>query len=829
MTFDYSDSDLPIKDVIAEIKSTLNNHNTAILSAPPGAGKSTLLPLTLLNEPWLNNKKIILLEPRRLAAKSIAYRLAELLNEPVGKTVGYRIRFDTKISSSTKLEIVTEGILTKMLQSDNALEDYGLVIFDEFHERSIHADIALVLTKECQSILRPDLKMLIMSATLNLVDLTDLLDAPLIESKGRQYPVEVSYMGLSDELLMVESTARTITKALNENEGDILAFLPGQREINDCANIIKRSTEDIAVHTLYGQLPQNVQKAAISPSRTGQRKVIIASAIAETSLTIEGITVVVDSGFGRYSKFDARTGLSGLVTRHISKDSADQRAGRAGRLGPGKCYRLWSKAQQAKLSLNRKPEILEADLTPLCLEMYHWGISDINELKWLTPPPTQTVYRSSKLLIDLKAVENNKITEHGKLIQKIPTHPRLAHMLLMAKEQGLSELATDLAAIIEEKDPLPKEAGIDINLRIEALRRYRQNTKKGGSFNRIEKIAEKYRDILSIKVDNSSYDPFDTGLLLVHAFPERIAYARPGNNAQFQLANGKIAIAGHKDDLAYEPWLAIANVADREKSGRIFLAAPLNPTDLKPFLQEVITNTWQSKNNGVVSKVELRIGSIVLKSTPNPNPDKEAIIEAISNAIKKEGKHLLNFNDSFEQFQNRIITLKKNDNSKVWPNFDTNYLLETNDKWLSPYLTNIKSTEDLKKIDLYKILINNFSFEDQKLINQLVPTSIEVPSGSKIKLDYQPNGEAPILAVRLQEVFGLTQTPTILKGKLSLLLHLLSPGYKPVQITSDLKSFWATTYFEVRKELRVKYKRHAWPESPSEHKAIRGTKRQNGL
>jgi len=770
-----------------------------------------------------------MLEPRRLAAKTIAYRLAELLGESVGETVGYRIRFESKIGANTKIEVVTEGILTRMLQNDNAVEGIGLIIFDEYHERSIHADLALALAREAQAILRPDLRLLIMSATLNMPELVDLLQASFVQSRGRQYPIEYIYTDTSDEQMMAETTAQVVVRALQEQEGDILVFLPGQREINQCAEIIRKQKRAIVVHELYGKLSYGKQQAAILPNRDGKRKVVVASAIAETSLTIKGVKVVVDSGFGRSAKFDPKTGLSGLQTDFVSKDSADQRAGRAGRLGPGVCYRLWSKGKHAQLNDHRIPEILEADLTPLVLSLSAWGINDPEQLTWLSKPPKHAVKQATELLENLEALEDGKITDHGKTIHKLPCHPRIAHMLLMAKNEGLDALATDIAAVLEERDPLPRETGIDINLRIEALRRIRKTKAINGVFSKIEKTASQYRKMLKIEEDNGLVDPFETGLILVHAYPERIAFARPGNNAQFQLANGKYAMASHQDDLAFEPWLAVAHLNATSNIGRIFLASPLNPTDLKPFLKTVATNTWHTKRGGVIATREMRIGSIVLKSTPLPDPNQDQVIQTISKAIEKEGAHLLNFDDKVQQWQNRILTLKMLNPDDGWPDVSTRKLLETNSDWLLPYLSDIKKPEDLKKIELSQVLEHSLNFEQQKDLKRLAPKSMTVPSGSTINLDYQQNGSAPILAVRLQEVFGLEDTPTINDGRTPVLMHLLSPGYKPVQVTSDLKNFWANTYFEVRKELRGRYKKHAWPDDPSKHPAIKGTKRQNNL
>ncbi|MFT5822108.1 MAG: ATP-dependent helicase HrpB [Crocinitomix sp.] len=818
---------LPIVDVFDQVKERLRTHKTLVLTAPPGAGKSTLLPLALLNEPWLKGKKILMLEPRRLAAKGIASRMANLIGENVGESIGYRIRFDVKVSEQTKIEILTEGILTRMLQSDSALEGVGLIIFDEFHERSIHADIALALTRETQSVLRDDLRLLIMSATIDSANLTQLLDAPLVESNGRQFPVDVIYEGEADKTLLPEAAANTVMKALKSHSGDVLVFLPGEREINNCATILKRKTdhEKIAIQELYGRLPQAKQYAAIHPNKQGKRKIVIATSIAETSLTIEGVKVVVDCGFARVAKFDTRSGLSGLRTIQITNDAADQRAGRAGRIEPGTCYRLWSKATQSKLTPHRIPEIMEADLTPLLLNLANWGIQNIEDLTWIDLPPSHAIKQATKNLENLEAIENGKITAHGKRMNQLPTHPRIAHMLLTAQEEGLLSLAADLAAVLEERDPLPKESGIDITLRVEALRRSRSNKQQGGKFARIDKISKQYRKMMKAEEDNGSFDPYEAGLLLVHAYPERIAFARPGNNAQFQLANGAYAMAGHKDDLAHEPWLAVANLNDRESgTGKIFLAAPLNPTDLVPFLKTQDIVRWSTKKGGLKAVNETRIGSIVLKSIPIDEPDQKLVQKAISQAIAKEGKSLLNFDKSVEQWQNRIITVKKWYPNENWPNTSTDFLLETNDSWLSPYLNNVNKPEELKKINLSEVLQFSLSSEQQRLLNELAPSKIQVPSGSHIELDYQKSGSTPILPVRIQEIFGLKSTPTVNRDEIKVLMHLLSPGYKIVQTTTDLESFWKSAYHEVRKELRIRYKRHAWPENPFEHEPLSGAK-----
>jgi ATP-dependent helicase HrpB len=814
LSFDPFKIDLPVTDIISQVRNNLSQQNTLIVNAPPGAGKSTLLPLALLEQEWLQGKKIIMLEPRRLAARTIAARMASLLNEEVGQTIGYLIRFDNKVGPKTIIDVVTEGILTRMLHQDNALENVGLVIFDEFHERSLHADVAMALCKEAQQVLRPDLRIMVMSATLNMPQLTALLKAPVSVSEGKQYPVEIIYTNDADERLLPELTARTIANAVRDHEGDVLVFLPGEGEIRKTEELLKNQLSGFSIHPLYGQLPPQEQYFAIMPNKFGKRKVVLATSIAETSLTIEGIKIVVDTGFGRTSRFDSKSGLSRLETIRISKDSADQRAGRAGRLSAGVCYRMWTKATHERLSEHRVPEIMEADLASLMLDMAQWGVSDINQLAWLTPPPKSALTQATETLEQLNAIEKGKITAHGKLIHRLACHPRIAHMLLLAEELSDKQLASDIAAVLEERDPLPRESGIDINLRIEALRRSRSNNSSGHKFGRIEKVAASYRKMLDIPLSNGPVDVFETGLLLAYAYPERIASARPGNNAQFQLANGKIAVAGHKDDLAHEPWLAVAHMDLRDGLGKIYLAAPLNPKDLISLVKEQEVITWDTRKGGLIATKELKIGSIILQSKPLKSPSIEHLAEAISNAIKTEGENLLSFDEKIVQLQNRILSLAVWNPDEQWLDASTKKLLETNKLWLGPYLKDIKKPEDLKKLDLSEALYHSLDWEKQQALNLLAPSKIEVPSGSKINIQYFPNGAAPVLSVRLQEVFGLSDTPVLNNGKTKMVLHLLSPGYKPVQVTSDLKSFWNNLYFEVKKELQRRYPKHSWPDDP---------------
>lgn len=824
---DFSKFELPIADIIGTTRQSLSQNNTIIITAPPGSGKSTLLPLAWLDLPQFRGKKILMLEPRRLAARTIAMRMSDMLGEQVGHTVGYRIRFESRVSESTRIEILTEGILTRMLQSDNELNGIAAVIFDEFHERSLFADVALALCRECQQVLRPDLRIVIMSATLDMPQLSTLLSAPVIESKGRQFPVDIVYTETCDSLFIARQTAQTVLRAMREHDGDLLVFLPGEAEIRQCEEDLKNAVHGVSIHPLYGMLPPQKQYAALMPDRQGRRKIVLATSIAETSLTIEGIRIVVDCGFCRTQRFDPNTGLSHLETLPISCDMADQRAGRAGRLSAGVCYRMWTSATHEHKIQHRTPEIEEADLAPLVLDLAQWGETDAARLTWLTPPPSGHLAQAKNLLLQLEAIDDvGNITVHGKDLQRVPCHPRIAQMLTAAAGLSLLPLATDLAALLDERDPLPKETGIDINIRIDALRRNRAQNRGNRAFDRIERAASQYRAMFNSDVDNDTFDRFDTGVLLVQAYPERIASARRGNNAQFQLSNGSLAMASHTDDLAHEPWLAIASLNASEGMGRIFLASPLNPRDLQPMVKLRENISWNTKKGGLIAQQELRIGNIILQSKPIQNVDKQLANEVICNAIKREGEVLLDFSDKVEQLQNRVMSLRCWHPEAGWPDMSTQNMIATCDDWLSPYLNGIKTVEALKRLDIYEPMLYHLDYQQQQQLNHLAPLFIEVPSGSHITLQYQANGTSPVLAVRLQEMFGLAETPTVDDGRQQVLMHLLSPGFKPVQITADLRSFWDNAYFDVKKELKARYPKHVWPDNPWAEPAIRGVKRK---
>ncbi len=815
----------PVLEIVDDLKKQLTQNMIVILQAPPGAGKSTILPLQLLKEPWLKNQKTILLEPRRLAARSVATRMATLLHEEPGNTIGFRIRFETNISLNTKIEVVTEGILTRMIQTDNSLDGVGLIIFDEFHERSLHADLALALCLQAQQLLRPDLRILIMSATLDIEKLSSNLQAPVITSSGKQFSVAHQYITPDKDDRIAQSVAKVIKKVINEQKGDVLVFLPGAGEIRYVQELIEEHG-DFAVMPLYGDLPFSQQQAAILPHPNGIRKIVLATSIAETSLTIEGITTVIDSGYARVPRFDPRSGLTKLETIRVTRDAADQRSGRAGRLGPGVCYRLWAENTHQHLLPMRQPEILEADLASLILELANWGIQNINELTWITPPPMGAVNQAKELLNQLEALSGDKITLRGKEMLKLPTHPRVAHMLLSTVS---TSLATDIASLLEERDPLPKGAGADLSLRIEALRKWRGGEKVNADrtiLQRIERVAMAWRKIFKIPTDNSVVADTEIGLLLSEAYPERIAKQIDKQGDRFKLANGRIAKLPEHDALHREAWLCIAQLDAGQMEGKIFIAAPISENDLisKSTEQEIVE--WERDRGMISASLERRIGTLSLssKQVSKINPKKR--IEVLVRAFQEEGLKLLNWGDDQCEWQARVISLAKWRPTEEWPDVTEGNLLQTAQDWLTPYLDDVSKRADFQKLELHSILQGILPWNLLSKLDELAPVKLKVPSSSMIKLNYFTDGGSPTIEVRLQEMFGLTETPTVNEGRTKVTIHLLSPGYKPVQVTQDLKSFWQTTYHEVRKELRMRYPRHHWPEDPWTAEAVRGAKKR---
>lgn len=823
---------LPAAAIAQQVNESLRKAPQLVITAPPGAGKSTLLPLTIAQS-LSDGGRVVMLEPRRLAARQIAERMAHLAGEDVGRTVGYSIRFESRTTDSTRIEVVTEGILTRRLISDPTLEGVSVVIFDEFHERSIFADTALALAREAQQVVRPDLKIVIMSATIDSSTICKLLGAPLIESSGRMFPVDIRRGEECDAMNCAEAVASAVRKAHSECEGDILAFLPGEGEIRRAASLLSGRLGATAVLPLYGMLPQNEQRRAIAPSRAGERKVVLATPIAETSLTIEGVKVVVDSGLCRQMVFDASNGLSHLETVRISKDMADQRAGRAGRLAPGTCYRLWTLATEHRMAAVRKPEIEVADLASLTLDIAAWGEREPEKLTWLTPPPHSHIEQARSLLRMLDAIDDsNSLTKHGAQLSKMPCHPRIAQMMMTAKTAQMRSLAADIAALVEEKDPMGKqgqdECGTDINLRIESLRRYRSNGRSGGkAWDRIAKIAEQYRKIGQAgEADDGPFSPTDSGILLASAYPERIASAREGRQGLFMLSSGDLAQMPKDDDLAHEPWIVAANVNAREGTGRIFLASPLDPQDLKPMVKERDNVAWDMKRGMIVAQREFRIGSLILGTKPIKEESRSLIADTICQAIRKDGERMLDFNDDVKTLQRRVGIVSEWHPELGLPDISTGAVLESCGDWLPMYIGRASTLAELKKIDIAQALRSMLTYEQQEAVDRLAPERIEVPTGSRIRVEYRAAAEAPVLRVRLQEVFGMERTPMVDGGRKPVLMELLSPGYKPVQLTQDLANFWKETYFEVRKELKRRYPKHSWPDNPLEAEAVRGVRRR---
>jgi len=816
---------LPVASVVSPLNEALRQGTSAIVTAAPGAGKSTLLPLTILEELPADAGKIVVLEPRRVAARQIASRMAWLLGESVGETVGYRIRFESKVSRKTRIEVVTEGVLTRMLLDDPALEDVAVVVFDEFHERSLNTDEAFALTRQCQGLLRDDLRLVVMSATIDTAVLTEALHCPVLKSEGRMFPVEVKYAAEEADVFNISQRVSTvILQAHRTYEGDILAFLPGESEIRRVQEQLEGRLGETRIFPLYGLLSNDEQAKAIAPSQAGERKLVLATPIAETSLTIEGVRVVVDSGLCRKMVFDARSGLNHLETVRISKDMATQRTGRAGRVGPGVCYRLWTVATEARMAEVRSPEILEADLTSLVLDAVIWGEREVEGLPWLTPPPKPALAYAKTLLASLGATdEAGKVTAWGKKLSKMPCHPRIARMLLSADTPERRALAVDIAAILEEKDPLAGETEVSLDRRLDALRRKRRNMNPG-RWGRVAKIARQYADMVHAKEDHTAVNPYEVGALLASAYPERIAKAWREGDGLFQLAGGGLVAVEASDELAGAEWIVAASMHQKAGGvGKVFLASPASPADLNDYARERDTVYWDSKAGTIVARRETRIGAILLSSKPLTTDVRETVQQVICEAIVKDGPSMLNFSDEVQNLQRRIAFVAARHPEFSFPTVDTLAICQRATEWGPLYLGKAVAVAELKKINLCEVVLSLLSFEQQQALERLAPTHLQVPTGSRIRLEYRVGAEVPVLKVRLQECFGLLETPMV-DGS-PILMELLSPGFKPVQLTTDLSSFWHTTYYDVRKELRRRYPKHSWPEEPLKASPVRGVKR----
>jgi ATP-dependent helicase HrpB len=825
---------LPIDAVLPALRVALAERDEAVLEAPPGAGKTTRVPLALLNEPWLGDQTILMLEPRRLAARAAAERLASELGETVGETVGYRIRLESKVGPRTRIEVVTEGILARRLQEDPALDGVGLVIFDEYHLRTLDADLALALCLNGRELLREEtqpLKILLMSATLEGDRLSKLLnDAPIITSEGRMHPVSMVWGRPSRPGETIEpKVVQICLQALAEQSGSILVFLPGQAEIRRVHDHLREQLEgrsELLLCPLHGELDLLAQRAAIEPAPPGMRKVVLATNIAETSLTIDGVRVVVDAGLARVPRFDPASGMTRLDTQRVSRAAATQRAGRAGRLEPGVCYRLWSETQHDQLLAYDTAEILQADLSGLALQLARWGV-DANELAWLDAPPVAAFSQARDLLVRLGALDERGIlTMHGQAMAELPTHPRIAHLLLRGQRLGLGSLACNIAALLGEKDIL-RGGGADLHERISALANETSTRGSRGAVQRARQLARSFRSYLRGPASEPVLDPGHhrwLGALLAFAYPDRIARQRREGGADYRLSNGRAAQFGEPDVLMKETWLVVADLGSRQgqREERIYLAAGLDPALFDSVLAEQVSQRdeleWDEREGVLKASRQRRVGELVLSSSALPGLDEDARSKALTDLIRRKGIELLPWTPELRQWQARVALLRQlhiqSQGESEWPDLSDAALLASLEVWLAPYLGKVSRLSHFANLDLQSILQGMLPWPLPQRLDELAPKSLQVPSGSRIAIDY--SDYPPVLAVRLQELFGLAETPRIANGRQSVLLHLLSPARRPVQVTQDLANFWANTYAEVKKDLKGRYPKHWWPDNPME-------------
>lgn len=796
--------ELPVAAIAEDICASLAENPRLVVTAPPGAGKSTLLPLALLEN--MPESKILMLEPRRIAARQVAERMATMVEENVGATVGYRVRFDSRISSSTRIEVITEGILERMLVDDPILEGVSVVIFDEFHERSLSSDLTLALVRQIQNILRPDLKIVVMSATIDAEYLCRSLDARHLHSPGSCHDVKIVYGEDFDVRECAVAVAAAIRRALREHSGNILAFLPGQADIMKCRDLLMQSSVSAEVRTLYGMMSPAEQHQVLLPAADDSRRVVLASPIAETSLTIEGISVVIDSGLYRAPVFDPSTGLARLVTTRISLDMATQRSGRAGRLMAGTCYRLWSKATESRMKECRQPEIETADLSSMLLTISAMGETEPQHLPWVTTPPAGHISNAAALLRMLGAIDEcGHLTMKGQRIAKLPCHPRIASML--SEADGMQSVACDIAAILEEKDPLQDDTDADISTRISILRRYRQG-RIPAAWRRIDNVAAQYRRLVKAPDYQGESSPEEIGRLIGEAYPERIAMR--DNNGRYRLATGGSIVTLHpSDDLARYEFLAIASMGSR-----IFMAAPVDRDYLSSKGQWIEVVMWSSREGKVVAREELRLGLLTLGSRPMKGDPRPKIASAVASAAPKEGLTMFDFNEDVQSLQLRIAVAASWHPELHFPDVTTETLLSEAANWLPLYIGQASTLQELRKLDLKSVILGLLSYEQQRALEELAPTHVKLPSGRNARIHYRKGAEAPVVSARLQDCFGLTYTPLVDGGRRPVLMELLSPGFKPVQLTQDMEGFWRETYFEVRKELRRRYPKHRWPENP---------------
>ena len=826
---------LPIESVLPALRAALSDNASVVLQAPPGAGKTTGVPLAMLGQTWLGDQRIVMLEPRRLAARAAARRMAAVLGEEVGATVGFRVRGESRVSRSTRIEVVTEGVLTRFLHTDAALEGIGLVIFDEYHERSINADLGLALALQTQELLRPELRILVMSATLDGSAVSSLLGgAPIITSEGRAFPVDVRYLPPRGEQRIESVVAVAIRRALESDAGSVLAFLPGAGEIARTSALLTDGPlpRDVAVLPLYGDLSSAAQDEAVLPAPPDKRKVVLATSIAETSLTIEGVRIVVDSGLSRVPRFSPRSGMTRLETVRVSRASADQRCGRAGRTSSGVCYRLWSAGEQAGLLDRAMPEILAADLAPLALDLAVAGIREPSQLRWLDLPPLAALAQARELLRELGALDSALlVTEHGQEMASLGLHPRLAHMLLAGREHGAASTACALAALLEERDLLRLDAASrepDIRIRLHALAEAGDADPRvdRGRLHRVRERSAVLRSMLAVR--EKSVDQSAAGWLLALAYPDRVARRRERSTHRYLMRNGRGARLDEGSALTALPWLSVAETDGQHAEARIFLAAPVDQAEIdRLFSHQVVREQvveWQSDLGVVAARERERLGAIILREDSRRDVNDDDAARALRDAIASGNGVQLRWSDAAVRLRERAMFVRRFDGG--WPDWSDAMLRQSMESWLLPHLIGMRRRAEVESLDLTAVLLAQLTFAQRKTLDLLAPTHVELPTGSRVPVDYS-NPEAPFIAARLQEMFGVAETPRVAGGRVPLTLHLLSPAGRPVQVTRDLAGFWRTSYFEVRKELRGRYPRHEWPEDPLSAAPTRRVKRRS--
>jgi ATP-dependent helicase HrpB len=871
--------DLPISAALPTLRSALRAAPAAVLEAPPGAGKSTVVPLALLDEPWVRGRRILMLEPRRLAARAVAERMAATLGEPVGATVGHRMRLDTRVGPRTRIEVVTEGVLTRMLQSDPALEGVAAVLFDEFHERSLQADTGLALCLDARAALGTDLRVVVMSATLDGAAVAALLtratgaEVPVVTAAGRMYPVAVRYVGRampslpagpgvrSDDEPPERLLALTVHRALQECEGDVLAFLPGAGEIRRALGMLEamidgqrdggrdgqRDRSRVTVLPLYGELSPAEQARALDPDPAGPRRVILATNIAETSLTLPRVRAVVDSGLVRRAVFDPVTGMSRLETRRISRAAAEQRAGRAGRVAEGVCYRLWSEGAQRSLAAQTPPEILEADLAPLALDLAEWGTTDASALPWLDAPPAPMLDSARDLLQRLGALDDaRRITAHGRELARLPAHPRLAHLLREAARRGESGTGARLAALLGERDLLRGRSGrageegdADVTTRLDVVfGRAGDGGRDAGRDSGLDRGAlarlRRSADLFARQApDDTRPDAAPVGAagLLACAYPDRIGRRRDGAAPRYLLANGRGAAFAHADRLARSEFIVALDLDDRDREARILLAAALDRGTLEEVaggrLRRAVEVEWSARDEAVIAREVERLDALIIDEKPLPRVPSDAALAAMLDGLRQMGLDALPWTDDTRALRARIGIAERLQlpGTGDWPDFSDAALLAELDQWLAPWLEGVTRRAHLARLPLADALRLRLGADRIRRLDEWLPTHLTVPTGSRIRIDYLDD-LAPCAAMRMQEVFGLATTPRLAEGRLPVTFKLLSPAQRPLQVTADLASFWRNAYAEVRKDMRGRYPRHHWPEDPLQAEPVRGVRKR---